>query len=622
MNESLLKTISNPKILVVDDIPQNIFVMQKLLKKLPIEIYTAKSGNEALSLTLRHSFALVLLDVQMPEMDGFEVASIMRENEDTKSTPIIFVTALSKEDKYVFEGYQSGAVDYLFKPVDPIILMSKVSVFLELNRQKLELQDEILQREIIEKDLELAKREADFANQAKSSFLANMSHEIRTPMNAILGYAQILMRDKRLEEDQKQAINTISKSGNNLLALINDVLDISKIEAGRMELHSVDFDLSDLVDGLKDMFQVTCEKKNLFLNVEGLESAIPVHGDEGKIRQILTNLIGNAVKFTDAGGIHFKLEHSGDDQYCFSVKDTGKGLPLEAQDTIFRAFQQDSEGHEKGGTGLGLAISKKQTELMEGDLSVESEVGNGATFFLKLPLPPAKEEIVARTDRNLEVLRLKEGQKVRALVADDIEENRSLLSKFLTDVGIEVMQVENGKEALESFRLNRPDIIFMDIRMPVMGGVEAIQKLREEFPVNELNIVVVSASVLKHEREQYEKLGCTEILQKPFRMEQVYISTQKLLGVEFEYEEKESENKASSVPVQINFSEVDFPHDIMGKLKEAAEMCSVTEIERLLNSLDPKNDHEKAFIKTFQGCQNNYDSEGMMKILDDLNSNP
>jgi signal transduction histidine kinase len=621
MNESLLKTSPNPKILVVDDIPQNIFVMQKLLKKLPIEIFTAQSGNEALSLTLRHSFALVLLDVQMPEMDGFEVAAIMRENQDTKNTPIIFVTALSKEEKYVFEGYQSGAVDYLFKPINPTILMSKVSVFLELNRQKLELEEEISRRKIVERDLEIAKMEADSANQAKSSFLANMSHEIRTPMNAILGYAQILKRDKRLEEDQKQAINTISKSGNNLLALINDVLDISKIEAGGMELHSVDFELIDLIGGLKDMFQVTCEKKNLFLNVEGLEDSIPVYGDEGKIRQILTNLIGNAVKFTDAGGIYFKLERVEDHMYCFSVKDTGKGLPLEAQATIFRAFQQDSEGHEKGGAGLGLAISKKQTELMGGDLSVESEVGDGATFFLKIPLPPAKEEIEARMDRNLEVVRLKEGQKVRALVADDIEENRSLLSKFLTDVGIEVVQVENGKEALESFRQNRSDIIFMDIRMPVMGGVEAIKKLRDEFPENELNIVIVSASVLKHEREEYEKLGCVEILQKPFRMEQVYQSTEKLLEIEFEYEEKAADNDSDSIPVQIDYSEIGFPNDIIGKLKEAAEMCSVTEIERLLNSLDHKNNHEKAFIKKFTDYKNKYDSDGMIKILGDINLN-
>jgi signal transduction histidine kinase len=602
------------KILIVDDRPENLIALKKTLEDVEIEILTATSGNEALKVILHHEFALILLDVMMPDMDGYELAELIRGQKETKKIPLIFLTAMDSSDKLIFKGYQAGAVDYLFKPVDDNILKNKINIFVELDQQKKELQQK-------NRDLEKAKIEASSANQAKSVFLANMSHEIRTPMNAILGYAQILMRDKRLEEDQKKAVNTISKSGNNLLELINDVLDISKIEAGRMELNAVDFDLLDLIDGVRGMFQVACENKKLFLRVETIDGPIPVYGDEGKIRQILINLIGNAIKFTDEGGIDFKLDQKADHQYQFTVKDTGKGIPSEAQASIFKAFQQGSEGHEKGGTGLGLAISKKHTELMDGELTVQSNPENGAIFSLTLSLPAAKEEIKTRINRNLEVVRLKEGQKVKALVADDIEENRSVLSKFLIDVGMEVIQVENGKEAVESFRENRPDIVYMDIRMPVMGGVEAICLLRKEFPENELNIVVVSASVLKHEREQYEKLGCSEILQKPFRMEKIYSSAQKLLGIEYEYEQKEANQEDISIAIEVDYSNVHFPQNIISKLDKAVEICNITEMDKLLKGLEPKNDDESAVLKNLIDCKNNYDSEGLLKIIDELNSN-
>jgi signal transduction histidine kinase len=601
-------------ILIVDDRPENLIALKKTLEDVEIEILTATSGNEALKILLHHEFALILLDVMMPDMDGYELAELIRGQKETKKIPLIFLTAMDSTEKLIFKGYQAGAVDYLFKPVDDNILKNKINVFVELDQQKKELQQK-------NKDLEKAKTEANSANQAKSVFLSNMSHEIRTPMNAILGYAQILMRDKRLKEDQKKAVTTISKSGNNLLELINDVLDISKIEAGRMELNTIDFDLLDLIEGVKGMFQLICKNKKLFFKFEGIDNPIHVHGDEGKIRQILVNLIGNAVKFTDTGGVYFKLDQSENHQYQFTVKDTGKGIPPEAQDSIFMAFNQDAEGHKKGGTGLGLAISKKQTELMEGNLTVQSERGAGATFFLTLSLPPAKEEIKTRSNRDMEVVRLKEGQKVKALVADDIEENRSVLSKFLVEVGMEVIQVENGKEAVESFRKNRPDIVYMDVRMPVMDGVEAIRQLRKEFPENELKIVVVSASVLKHEREQYEKLGCSEILQKPFRMEKIYSSAQNLLGIEYEYEQKEIDQENIPVAIEIDYSNVCFPQDIITKLDEAVQVCNITEMDKLLNDLEPKNNDERNVIKDFFDYKSNYNTEGLSKILDELKSN-
>ncbi len=485
----------------------------------------------------------------------------------------------------------------------------------ELKRGKKGLEEEISWRKATELQLAEAKIKAESANQAKSVFLANMSHEIRTPMNAILGYAQILMRDKKVTDQQAQAVKTISKSGANLLELINDVLDISKIEAGQMILNPLSFDLKELIDGLKDMFQEACKKKKLFWKVESVDGPIQVYGDSGKVRQILVNLIGNAVKFTDAGGVYFKVERIGADQYRFSIKDTGKGIPLEAQSSIFQAFHQDTEGHHKGGTGLGLAISKKQSEMMQGELTVESTVGAGATFSLVLPLPPAKGEIQTRNTRR-EVVRLKAGHEVKVLVADDIEENRLLLSKFLTDVGMEVIMAENGKEALEHFRENRPDIIFIDIRMPIMGGDDAIRQLRKEFPEDELKIVVVSASVLSHEVEKYKALGCSEVICKPFRMEEIYSSVKNLLGIEYEYESKEDEKKVVPTLTRVDYSKVCFPKERIAQLEEVVQIASVSEIDKIVKDLKPTNDDERAVLDKLIHLLEQYETEEMMKVLD------
>ncbi len=471
------------------------------------------------------------------------------------------------------------------------------------------------------REFEHAKIAAESANQAKSIFLANMSHEIRTPMNAILGYAQILNRDTRLTEDQILAIKTIFKSGNNLLNLINDILDISKIEAGRMELNSVDFDLKDFIDGLTSMFEITCEKNEIFWEVKNFKEKVSVSGDEGKLRQILTNIIGNAVKFTEVGGISFSVIQEKNDQFRFEVKDTGKGIPQKSLETIFEPFQQGSEGAKKGGTGLGLAISKKQIELMGGELSVESEVGQGSTFSVILPLYPAKSEVAERIDRNLEVIGLAEGYQVKVLVADDIKENREVLVKLLEGIGMETIEAENGKEACERFREFRPDVTFMDVRMPIMDGLEAISCLRKEFPGEQLNIVVISASVLKHEIEEYRRMGSQEIVIKPFRAEQVFASIKNLLNIEYEYKEIKPDTSFSTSS-QIDFSNVRLPIEIIEELIKAAHVFNVTALNNSLNKIEPTNDAEKAFLQVMTEHLKVFDMEAITKLLEKLENVP
>ncbi|MBI1929416.1 response regulator [Candidatus Poribacteria bacterium] len=398
---------------------------------------------------------------------------------------------------------------------------------------------------------EKARKIAEAANQAKSIFLANMSHEIRTPMNAILGYAQILCRAKDLHPRHQDAVETVFRSGNHLLALINEILDISRIESGRVEVQNDDFNLSTLIHELSTMFQLRCEQKGLAWHVgwqagemegeEGREgnaeaprsktgkewknslhaSYIRVHGDAGKLRQILMNLLSNAVKFTESGEILLRIIHPpaplpARSLFLFEVIDTGIGISSEDQAVIFEPFQQGGTGSIQEGTGLGLTIVHKLVQLMGGQLGVESEPGIGSRFFFTIPLSLASSEIKsAPVDTGRRVIRLKEGYCVKALVADDISENREVLSEILFDIGCEVIQAKNGAQAVKAVRVHRPDSVFMDIRMPVMDGVSAIRQIVDEFGRRRFKLVAVSASAMVHQQKAYIKAGFDCFIAKP-----------------------------------------------------------------------------------------------------------
>ncbi|MCI0528533.1 MAG: ATP-binding protein, partial [Nitrospira sp.] len=404
---------------------------------------------------------------------------------------------------------------------------------------------------------------AEAASQAKSTFLANMSHEIRTPMNAILGYAQILQLDSTLTKQQRKAVGTIERSGNHLLGLINDILDLSKIEAGRMELNSTDFDLVRLIRDLSAMFQLRCEQNRLTWQVEGLDEEQPtlVSGDEGKLRQVLINLLGNAVKFTSSGGVVLRVTPTDRDHYLFEVVDTGPGIPLRIQKTIFDPFQQGESGIKKGGTGLGLAISKKQIELMGGELAIESEEGKGTRFFFSLPLPPILKKVTLREDLDRKVVRLKPRYSVKALVADDNPANREVLAQILSSIGVEVIEVQNGQEALEKVREQVPDIVFMDYYMPTMDGLEAVQQIVQEWGKNQIKLIMITASAFEHKREEFLRSGCHEVIIKPIRVKQIFDCLTNLLGVEYEYED--SRTGVVSEALSFDFSKISLPGGLL-----------------------------------------------------------
>jgi PAS domain S-box-containing protein len=464
-----------------------------------------------------------------------------------------------------------------------------------------------------------ARREAEEANKAKSLFLANMSHEIRTPMNAILGYSQILLRRKDLHADIIDSIRTIDTSGKNLLTMINEILDISKIEAGKMEINPSDFALNGLIDNISSLFELRCKQKRLQWTIKGLSSPTFVRADEGKLRQVLVNLLGNAVKFTESGEIILSITAREDNQYRFDIIDTGNGIPLEAQDKIFEAFQQDDEGEKVGGTGLGLAISKKQVELMGSELLLKSEVNEGSKFYFTLTLPPAEMEAIPdRRGKHRDVLHLASEYKVRALVVDDIKDNRDVLAKLLLDIGVEVFEAENGKEGVEKTKEHQPDIVFMDMRMPVMRGEDAIKLILEEFGKDRIKIVSITASALDRQRDFYIDMGCHEFITKPFMAEQIYSCLEELLDIEFVYDDDEvSQNESSSIE-ELDLSQISIPEDLYEKLKKSAELYNITSCEKTLKELQERDGGSKQLLEHLVRLIKNYDMEAIIKVLEDV----
>jgi two-component system, sensor histidine kinase len=653
-------------ILLVDDRPDGLLALEALLSENKnYNLVQAQSGFEAIRLVGQYDFAVILLDVQMPQMDGFETAQKIRANPNFSKIPIIFVTAINKDDRYIYRGYESGAVDYLFKPFDPMILLSKVSVFADLHIQKRQLRvqaEELARQEALEhrsyvqaleldnlkryrnladaiphvvwrassdgtleyynqlwcvytgmnldesmgigwqrafhpadlknllrkwmksiqsgenfemecrirrydgvyrwhwiqavaeknsstetiawlgtctdiqdrkngeKKLIEAQKSAEAASLAKTQFLANMSHEIRTPLSAIMGFTELMLDPQQPDEEKRENLLVVQRNGVQLLKIIDEILDISKVESGRLEIERVETDIMDLFASVHSLLRVQAESKGIELSFQVLDK-IPdrVWTDSTRLRQILINVIGNAVKFTQHGHVDVRASYGmtseGASQLQMTVMDTGIGLDPETANKLFTPFLQADSSTTRvyGGTGLGLALSKQLAKAMGGDVWLEkTELGSGSLFAIEVNAEPTEDSEWVHADEfsPLTVSQIRQQPQpkqelagAKILLVEDAEDNQVLISHFLARAGAEIDTANNGEEGVKMALSNDYSAVLMDIQMPLLDGYQATQKLRQAG--YKRPIIALTAHALKEERDKAIRTGCNGHLTKP-----------------------------------------------------------------------------------------------------------
>jgi signal transduction histidine kinase len=577
------------KFLLVDDLEENLLALEALLRREGLELLRARSGPEALELLLVHDFALALLDVQMPGMNGFELAELMRGAERTRRVPIIFLTAVATDEQRCFRGYEAGAVDFLIKPIAPHVLRSKAEVFFELylQRQQVACQRDELRRIAEERERLLAREkqareQAEAATRAKDEFLAVISHELRSPLNAILGYNLMLRGELKDSEILKKTCDVIERNARLQLQLIEDLLDTARVISGKLRLEMRLMDIASVVNDALDVVRPAAEAKGVQLRIadcklriagdgdtmgeesaiRNLQSAIEeseiVFGDATRLQQVIWNLLSNAIKFTPKGG-RVELGAGRDAEFFrIFVSDTGKGIEPEFLPHVFdRFYQADSSSTRRhGGLGLGLALVKSLVELHGGEVKAESEgKGRGSTFTVVLPLainsgmavverpvlaPSAGDPSGAMIEDSIPLPDGVTIEGVRVLAVDDQEEARVTLSYFLGKCGAVVTTASSAAEALAFLSDHqggeRPDVLVCDIAMPGEDGYSALRRVRAlehergVEPQQQIPAIALTAKARSEDRLQALNSGFKMHVSKPVEPAELVIVIASVVG--------------------------------------------------------------------------------------------
>jgi len=527
--------------------------------------------------------------------------------------------------------------------VQQVLLSLALADRINLMRSQLSGLNQNLEQNVVERtrDLKLAqtealiaKEKAEKANRAKSVFLSNMSHELRTPLNAILGFSRMMSNSHNLTTKQTENLHIINHSGEHLLTLINNVLDMSKIEAGQVMLTENDFDLYRLLDDLWEMFETPVEKKGLEMSYEYTKE-VPqfVKTDEAKLRQVLINLIGNAVKFTSKGGIFVRVsvgkngqpsESSRNSLFIslhFEIEDTGPGIEVKELDNIFKAFLQTKTGKDSNeGTGLGLSISQEFVQLMDGKINIDSHVGRGTVFSFDIKTQIGDKTHIPTEYPTRRVVGLQpasdgiEHQKYRILIVDDVSTNRQVLGSLLSPLGFKVKEVDSGQEALVAWKEWQPQLILLDMRMPEMDGYEVIRRIKSSATLNAPPIISISASAFDEDKQKAFDAGCDGFVRKPFKESEIFAEISKHLGLQYIYEEITQEKSGKtrlSRRASLTLNAVsDLPMEWKVEMKQAIEHVNLDQMHGLVEQVRKQNEILAIAI------QKNFDQFQYEKILD------
>jgi len=516
----------NPvNILLVDDNVSNLIILKEVLDRPDANIITCNIPADVIDLCIKEDISIALIDVKMPGLSGFELLNLIKQNPLTENVVVILMTGYSMSSEEVFLGLSSGAVDYLFKPLDMHITNAKITSLLTLVNYQREVEKKNKELEFYQKDLFQAVEEAKKGKEIKENFLANMSHEIRTPLNAIVGITNLL-KTSELDDQQKEMIRLMDFSSHALLGIVNDVLESFQIDAGKINLDLTDIDVTALFISVTDTMRPLAVEKGLLLHHD-IIGEVPawVKADALRLNQILMNLINNAIKFTVAGQVVVTLKvgevNDGRTALEFTVKDSGLGIPESAIKEIFERFEQvqDKSWQKFGGTGLGLSIVKRLAELMGGSIKVNSVLGEGTSFIFTALFEHANELFIKPALQDSPPAEeLSDLKHVRVLLVEDNVINQFVAIRILQRWNVKVDCALNGLEAFHKVAAQEYDLVLMDTHMPVMNGIESTRKIRTELPEGKNNIPIISfsASVIEHEQQEARNAGVNDFLEKPF----------------------------------------------------------------------------------------------------------